>query len=58
MSRKHMPPYLITVKGTKKCSLCDEPFSDDSKPSVSKAFASHVRTAHAKKTTEEKVPKD
>jgi hypothetical protein len=52
MLRKHMPPHLVTVRGVKKCSLCSERFPEDAKPSLSKAFAAHVRTVHGKKKDE------
>ena len=48
MRNKAMPPHLVTVDGVKRCSACGTPFPDDSKPTVSRAFTLHVRTAHAK----------
>ena len=41
-------PHLITIAEVKYCSVCREPFPQDSKPSVSKAFVAHVREQHRK----------
>jgi len=49
MRRSNLPPYLTTVMGKKRCSACDMEFPKDSRPSVSKAFAEHVRKAHRPK---------
>ena len=49
MSRPQLPPYLFTRLGKKECSICRKVFPKDSKPSISKAFAEHVRQAHPRK---------
>jgi hypothetical protein len=41
-------PHLTSVDGVKMCSVCKQPFPENSQPSVRKAFAQHVRTVHAK----------
>ena len=41
-------PHLIIIAEIKCCSVCREPFPEDSKPSVSKAFVAHVREQHKK----------
>jgi hypothetical protein len=49
MPRPNLPPYLTTVTGKKRCSACGIEFPKDCKPSVSKAFAEHVRKVHKPK---------
>jgi hypothetical protein len=49
MSRPNLPPYLFTRLGKKECSICRKVFPKDSKPSISKAFAEHVRVVHPRK---------
>src|SRR5690348_7475062 len=49
MRREKIPPYLTTVLGKKRCSACGLVFPKDSKPSLSKAFAEHVRSVHKPK---------
>ena len=41
-----LPAHLISRHKLKRCSICGQTFSDDAKPSLSKAFADHVRVAH------------
>lgn len=41
-------PHLKTIDDVKYCSLCNKAFPEDSKPSISKAFAAHVRQDHKK----------
>lgn len=41
-------PHLTTVDEIKCCSICQKQFPEDSKPSISKAFATHVREEHKK----------
>jgi len=53
MRREKIPPYLTTVLGKKRCSACGMVFPKDSKPSLSKAFAEHVRSVHKPKKTED-----
>lgn len=53
MHRQKIPPYLTTVLGKKRCSVCGLVFPKDSKPSLSKAFAEHVRNAHKPKKPED-----
>jgi hypothetical protein len=48
-----LPPHLVSNGDVKRCSECGVPFSNDVKPSLSKAFAEHIRTAH--KQTDTKV---
>lgn len=50
MPTKKMPPHLIEVNRRKRCSECGKVFSPDSKPSLSKAFAQHVRSEHSPKS--------
>jgi len=42
----YLPPHLIERNGIKICSTCRLAFSTDSKPSISKAFAAHIRAKH------------
>jgi hypothetical protein len=44
-----LPPYLITSRGVKRCSVCQQPFEADSKPSMSAAFKKHVLNVHRAK---------
>jgi hypothetical protein len=46
MPKSKLPAHLITVLGVKRCSLCKEAFAKDVKPSLSQAFAEHVRSLH------------
>jgi hypothetical protein len=46
MGRQKLPPYLTTVMGKKRCSACGLEFPKNSKPSLSKAFAEHIRKVH------------
>jgi hypothetical protein len=46
MIRKKMAAHLKTVMGKKRCSICNKIFSNEVKPSLSKAFAEHVRQEH------------
>jgi hypothetical protein len=46
MAKPPMAPYLTTTLGKKCCSLCRMVFTKDMKPSLSKAFAEHIRTKH------------
>jgi hypothetical protein len=52
VKRANIPPYLTTVSEKKVCSVCGLEFPKDSKPSVSRAFAEHVRKIHKKKVRE------
>jgi hypothetical protein len=40
------PPHLISSGNLKHCSVCGHPFQPDVKPSMSVAFADHLRKAH------------
>lgn len=42
--------YLTTKLGKKQCSAFGLEFPLDSKPSISRAFAAHVREAHRPRT--------
>jgi hypothetical protein len=53
MKRANIPPYLTTVSGKKCCSVCGLQFPKDSKTTLSKAFAEHVRKAHPSKRSSE-----
>ena len=44
--RSNAPPYLTSRLGKKHCSVCGLVFEKSSSPSVAKAFAEHVNTAH------------
>ena len=46
MAHLKMPPHLIDHNGVKRCSACDVAFPPGSQPSISKAFAAHVRDEH------------
>jgi hypothetical protein len=39
-------PRLISDGNVSRCSLCGYAFASDVKPSMSVAFADHLRTAH------------
>ena len=39
-------PRLIRDGNLERCSVCGHPFDADVKPSMSVAFAEHLRTAH------------
>jgi hypothetical protein len=39
-------PHLIDRDGEKLCSICKLPFLEGTLPSISKAFAEHIRAAH------------
>ena len=52
MQRANLPAYLTTVNGKKVCSVCGLHFPKDSKPSISKAFALHVRETHRAKLSD------
>ena len=52
MDIQPIPPYLTTSHSQKRCSKCGEVFPKDSKPSISKAFAEHVKAAHRGNVTE------
>jgi hypothetical protein len=47
MAKSSPAPYLANDHGLKRCSLCGYPFDLDVKPSMSEAFAEHLRKAHA-----------
>ena len=40
------PPHLISAGKLKHCSVCGYPFQPDVQPSISAAFADHLRKAH------------
>lgn len=40
------PPHLISAGNLKRCSVCGCSFQPDVKPSMSVAFADHLRKAH------------
>jgi hypothetical protein len=45
-------PHLVIIRGSRKrwrCSACNAMFPDDSKLSVSQAFAAHVKAVHQQK---------
>lgn len=46
MAHKQMSAHLMTTLGKKHCSICKEMFAKDAKPSLSQAFAEHVRREH------------
>jgi hypothetical protein len=54
MTTNPLPPHLLASSrdGTKKCSLCGELFSKDSKPSLSRAFSDHVKAVHREPVAE------
>jgi hypothetical protein len=43
--------HLTTKDGVKCCSMCGKHFPQDAKPSISKAFAAHVREEHQRSTS-------
>jgi hypothetical protein len=52
--RATLPPYLVVFPGSpkmKRCSVRGTQFAADAKPSLSKAFAAHVREIHNNKPT-------
>lgn len=55
MTERNLPPYLQTVLGVKKCSACDQVFPKDAKPSLSQAFATHVREVHKKEEPKDRA---
>ena len=46
MPKSLLPLHLITSNREKRCSECGLVFDKDAKPSVSRAFADHVRKDH------------
>lgn len=46
MPKSLLPPHLISFGTVKRCSECETIFDKDAKPSVSRAFADHVRKKH------------
>ncbi len=53
MARTKLPPHLIDYQGAQRCSICKMPFPSDAQPSLDKAFAEHVITAHRPGQTSE-----
>lgn len=53
MLESKISPYLTTKLGKKQCSACGLEFSRNSKASLSKAFAEHVREVHKEKEPDE-----
>jgi hypothetical protein len=49
------PAHLIDDEGVKRCSMCTMAFPDDVRPSMSVAFAEHIRKAHKPGQTTEDV---
>jgi hypothetical protein len=45
-NRQSHEPCLISDGNLKRCSVCGYPFPADVKPSMSVAFAEHLRKAH------------
>ena len=45
-----------TEDDVKCCSMCGKKFPEDSKPSISKAFAAHVREEHQRPTVKSNYP--
>jgi hypothetical protein len=41
-----LPPYLMSVRRIKQCSVCGAEFPKDAKPSLSRAFGKHVEEVH------------
>jgi hypothetical protein len=56
MVRKRLPAHLVTSNEVKRCSLCNKEFTADAKPSLSKAFAQHVKQVHRVEKPAEKKP--
>jgi hypothetical protein len=57
MPKPNLPPHLVTDSGEiKLCSHCRKEFPADSKPSLSKAFAAHVRNEHKDEKPQPKKP--
>lgn len=46
MPKSLLPPHLISVGAMKRCSECETTFDKGAKPSLSRAFADHVRNKH------------
>jgi hypothetical protein len=46
MSDKKMAPHLVDRGGEKGCSACSMIFKADVTPSISRAFAEHIRQVH------------
>ena len=52
---RRQPPHLISAGNLKHCSVCGHPFKPDVQPSMSEAFADHMRKAHQPGQTSEDV---
>jgi len=50
--KKAMAPHLIERDGVLRCSVCQKDFPPNSQPSMSKAFAEHVRQNHSQMRSE------
>ena len=48
-------PHLVADGNLERCSVCGYPFPNDVHPSMSVAFAEHLRTAHKPGQTTEDV---
>jgi len=48
MPKTSLRPYLVSSGGAKCCSVCQQVFLKDAKPSMRKAFAEHARKVHLK----------
>lgn len=53
MRKSGIAPYLTTAMGKKCCSACGQVFPKGVKPSLSRAFAEHVRKVHKPKRKDE-----
>jgi hypothetical protein len=48
MNKPGVGPHLVPKPHSKQCSVCGKEFQLDVKPSLSQAFAEHVRKQHSR----------
>lgn len=53
----NLPPHLVSNGDVKCCSVCKEEFRLDAQPSLSWAFAKHIREAHPAKSKGATLPR-
>jgi hypothetical protein len=51
MRESSIGPHLVPKHNVKLCSVCKKEFPLDVKPSLSQAFAEHVRKEHSRTTS-------
>ena len=49
MATKRLPPHFVSNGDVKRCAEYGQEFGADARPSLRRAFAEHIRSAHAVK---------